>query len=282
MEARQSIRKGCQMKRIIHIEKAWFFAVFILLVPAVLANPVWAQCTLPATGQTECYDNQGPVPCPAVGFPGQDAETAYNAFSYTLVTDIPGQETVIDNNTELEWTQAAFPKMNWQQALQLADTLHWGGHDDWRMPNLKELQSLPSTRAAGRSIRSSGTSSRVSGRARRMSIRQTMFGSIRIRTMRNMDTPIKPGLMPSASSATAPEPRHRPKRRAGAASRSSSAEERYGDGNLIPFVEQTVACSGSAANRRPRRTPAPLPSIFVEIESFELFVAQFPSEEFHH
>jgi len=130
------------MKSIICLEKAWFFAVFILLVAASFPDPARAQCTLPATGQTQCYNNQGPVPCPAVGFPGQDAETAYNSFSYTLVTDIPGQETVVDDNTGLEWTQAAFPRMNWQQALQFCDTLQWGGYSDWRLPNAKELQSI--------------------------------------------------------------------------------------------------------------------------------------------
>ncbi len=131
------------MKRIIRIEKTWLFAVFILLILAVFSGaPAWAQCTLPATGQTECYDGQGIVPCPAVGFPGQDAETAYNPLSYTLVSNVPGQETVIDNNTGLEWTQAAFQAMPWQQALQFCDSLHWGGHGDWRLPNVKELQSI--------------------------------------------------------------------------------------------------------------------------------------------
>jgi len=93
------------MKRIIHIDKAWFFAVFILLIPAVFPSPVWSQCALPATGQTQCYDNQGPVACPAVGFPGQDAMTAYNPLSYTLVSNVPGRETIHDNVTCLEWSQ---------------------------------------------------------------------------------------------------------------------------------------------------------------------------------
>ncbi len=112
------------------------------LVLSTLLGLVSVQCTLPATGQTQCYDNRGPVPCPAVGFPGQDAATAYNPLSYTLVSNVPGQETVIDDNTGLEWTQAAFPAMPWQQALQFCDSLHWGGYGDWRLPKWHQIQDL--------------------------------------------------------------------------------------------------------------------------------------------
>ncbi|MFH1279432.1 MAG: DUF1566 domain-containing protein [Candidatus Eisenbacteria bacterium] len=119
---------------------------FMLIIPMLfVASPysgLYAQCTLPATGATQCSDENGWAPCPVLGFPGQDAETAYNQLSYTLVSAVPGQETVIDNNTGLEWTQISFPDMSWQEALQFCDTLNWGGKDDWRLPNVKELQSI--------------------------------------------------------------------------------------------------------------------------------------------
>jgi hypothetical protein len=32
--------------------------------------------------------------------------------------------------------------MNWRQALNYAEKLDYAGHDDWRLPNAKELQSI--------------------------------------------------------------------------------------------------------------------------------------------
>ena len=105
------------------MRKFLIVAVLLSFLPPVVV----AQCTLPATGQTQCYDDQGLALCPVVGFPGQDAETAYNPLSYTLVSDVEGQETVIDENTGLEWTQGVFLDLTWQEALHLCDSLHWGG-----------------------------------------------------------------------------------------------------------------------------------------------------------
>jgi len=116
--------------------------LLLFLLLAFTWNNAHAQCTLPATGQTQCYDTSGEVECPVPGFPGQDAETAYNSLSFTLVSTVSGQPTIRDNNTGLEWTQELFGPMNWQEALQFCDTLHWGGYDDWRLPNAKELQSI--------------------------------------------------------------------------------------------------------------------------------------------
>lgn len=51
--------------------------------------------------------------------------------------------TVTDNATGLTWQQSDSLKgMNWQQALVYANDLQLGGHDDWRLPTAKELQSI--------------------------------------------------------------------------------------------------------------------------------------------
>ncbi len=54
-----------------------------------------------------------------------------------------GDGTVTDRATGLMWQKADSEKgMNWQQALDYAEKLTLAGHDDWRLPNAKELQSL--------------------------------------------------------------------------------------------------------------------------------------------
>lgn len=51
--------------------------------------------------------------------------------------------TVTDRATGLQWQQAdSGIAMSWEAALAYADTLTLAGHDDWRLPNVKELQSL--------------------------------------------------------------------------------------------------------------------------------------------
>ena len=57
-----------------------------------------------------------------------------------------GDGTVTDRATGLMWQQSdSVQTKNWQQALQyVADlnTTRYKGHDDWRLPNVKELHSL--------------------------------------------------------------------------------------------------------------------------------------------
>ena len=63
-----------------------------------------------------------------------------------------GDGTITDRATGLTWMQKdsghlkAGPKqdgkMNWEQALRWVEGLHYAGHSDWRLPNIKELQSI--------------------------------------------------------------------------------------------------------------------------------------------
>jgi len=54
-----------------------------------------------------------------------------------------GDGTVTDRATGLMWQQADSGRgMDWAAALQYAETLTLAGHDDWRLPSAKELQSL--------------------------------------------------------------------------------------------------------------------------------------------
>jgi hypothetical protein len=54
-----------------------------------------------------------------------------------------GDGTVTDRATGLTWTKADSGKgMNWADALAYAESLELAGHDDWRLPDAKELQSI--------------------------------------------------------------------------------------------------------------------------------------------
>lgn len=67
-----------------------------------------------------------------------------------------GNGTVTDRATGLMWTKADSGKtMNWEKALEYAESLKLAGYDDWRLPNVKELQSIVDySRAPDASLRS--------------------------------------------------------------------------------------------------------------------------------
>jgi hypothetical protein len=127
------------------------------------ANPVSEESATGAypvvdTAQTTCYDSSGAIACPAAGQPfyGQDAQITGNAPGYTANGDPStgsGQGgTVTDNVTGLTWTQSpdlegdgdidAADKLPYPDALAYCQALSFAGHDDWRLPSIKELYSL--------------------------------------------------------------------------------------------------------------------------------------------
>lgn len=54
-----------------------------------------------------------------------------------------GDGTIKDNLTQLTWQKVPNTSIvTWEQALAYAEGLSLGGASDWRMPNIKELQSL--------------------------------------------------------------------------------------------------------------------------------------------
>ena len=64
-------------------------------------------------------------------------ETAINAF----IDNEDG--TVTDEATGLMWMEAdAGYAMEWDDALEYAENLEYAGYNDWRLPNIKELQSI--------------------------------------------------------------------------------------------------------------------------------------------
>lgn len=54
-----------------------------------------------------------------------------------------GDGTITDLSTNLMWQKADSNKaMNWEDALAYAENLTFANHEDWRLPNAKELQSI--------------------------------------------------------------------------------------------------------------------------------------------
>ncbi len=65
--------------------------------------------------------------------------TAYGQNSFVS----SGNGTITDNATGLTWMQFdSGTGMNWEAALSYCEALDYGGASDWRLPNVKELQSL--------------------------------------------------------------------------------------------------------------------------------------------
>ena len=63
-------------------------------------------------------------------------------FTVAHFTD-NGDGTIRDNYTGLTWQKnSSTTAMNWEAALAYAKTVTLGGKSDWRLPNIKELQSL--------------------------------------------------------------------------------------------------------------------------------------------
>ena len=94
------------------------------------------------TGQTECYDTNGySISCAGTG---QDGDLQKGvAWPDPRFTD-NDDDTVTDNLTGLMWAQNANADgiKTWEEALTYCNGLMLGEHTDWRLPNVKELQSL--------------------------------------------------------------------------------------------------------------------------------------------
>jgi hypothetical protein len=63
-----------------------------------------------------------------------------------------GDGTVSDTATGLTWQQGEAGAMTWEAALVYCENLDLAGHDDWRLPNRNELQSIVDYEKADPSI----------------------------------------------------------------------------------------------------------------------------------
>jgi pimeloyl-ACP methyl ester carboxylesterase len=143
------------------MSKKALFILFSIFIPTTLAFAGTVQ--LPQTGQTTCYNTSGTViDCTGTG---QDGELqAGVAWPNPWFTD-KGDQTMQDNLTGLVWAKdgnlmktrdpgfdsdstAGDGRITWQHALDYIKKLNqenYLGHNDWRLPNVNELESLVHT-----------------------------------------------------------------------------------------------------------------------------------------
>jgi hypothetical protein len=62
------------------------------------------------------------------------------SFDNTFIDN--GDGTITDTNSGLMWEQSGLTAASWTGALSYCDSLNLGGHNDWRLPDRNELQSL--------------------------------------------------------------------------------------------------------------------------------------------
>ena len=115
--------------------------------------PVPIPSELPATGQKLCHNRDGNViDCESQDFPGQDASYQSGCPIAGRFKD-NGDGTITDNCTGLMWqkdTADVNPdgkindadRLSWQDALKYCESLSFAGQADWRLPNIRELQSI--------------------------------------------------------------------------------------------------------------------------------------------
>ena len=151
--------------------------VFLLGVMCLVLPVTAFAGAVPDTGQTQCYDDAGNViACPSPGerFYGQDGNYAINPMSYTR---LDGGNMVQDNVTGLIWEvknnqdgvkdygnpRDADNTYTWYDPnpatnggyagadgdgtdtadfINALNSAHFGGYSDWRLPTIKELDSI--------------------------------------------------------------------------------------------------------------------------------------------
>jgi hypothetical protein len=113
-----------------------------LLTWRFLGGPAPVPIGLPATGQTKCYGATGAVSdCASADYPGQDGFHQAGCPMAGRFRD-NGDGTVSDLCTGLMWQKTMPGQYVWQDALKYCENLSLAGYTDWRLPNIKELQSI--------------------------------------------------------------------------------------------------------------------------------------------
>jgi hypothetical protein len=161
---------GCSCKQIIALSGLGPLAgkfgcnqqVMQVFIAALHAAPSDPGQQFPATGQTTCWDPTDTthpfdtIPCPGTGYDGDLQAGA------TLSYRDNSNGTITDNNTGLMWEKLCYEEpmpgttcpaehhmlttYTWEEAFEKIAALNttpcFAGHCDWRLPNVKELQSI--------------------------------------------------------------------------------------------------------------------------------------------
>jgi arylsulfatase A-like enzyme len=96
---------------------------------------------------------------------------AQNSMTHNYTNNL--DSTITDSDTSLMWTQMPSAAMTWEGAIAWAEGLTLGGYNDWRMPNIKELQTLTDYSLA---TTSGGTATNLKPCINRTMFAKTMSG----------------------------------------------------------------------------------------------------------
>ncbi len=120
--------------------------IFMFMAAAIFITGIAyaAPADLPETGQTKCYDSNNPaneIPCTNTGQDG-DLKKGVAWPSPRFTVDGTGL-CITDNLTGLMWVRTPGSTLRtWANALSDANGLSLCGYNDWRLPNVNELESL--------------------------------------------------------------------------------------------------------------------------------------------
>lgn len=139
-----------------HLKQITLCGAFII---SIFISPGSGSSTIPDTGITTCFNDEGiEIVCPEAGLPfhGQDAHYGPG----TLILTSNGDGTVSDNeHTTLMWEVKGIsdgsPDLSnpndpdnthsWSESsafISLLNASNYGGHTDWRLPTVKELETI--------------------------------------------------------------------------------------------------------------------------------------------
>jgi hypothetical protein len=74
-------------------------------------------------------------------YPGAYARCVRGTITQSIYVD-NGDGSITDTATNLVWQQTPYISKNWQDALSYCQNLELAGQTDWRLPNIRELQSI--------------------------------------------------------------------------------------------------------------------------------------------
>lgn len=130
----------------------------IVILCSTLIPDLSGAFIIPDTGITTCFDDKGlEIVCPEAGqaFHGQDAQ--YGPGAMILTSN--GDGTISDENTTLMWEVKGLsdgsPDLSnpndpdntysWSELpafISLLNSSSYGGYSDWRLPTVKELETI--------------------------------------------------------------------------------------------------------------------------------------------
>lgn len=121
------------------------FLIPLLATSLPLATVLAAPADLPKTGQTTCSDANGAtIDCANTGQDGElQSGVAWPNPRFTVGTDTTA-DCVTDRLTGLMWMRepGSLGAVDWGTALSLSNNLSLCGFSDWRLSNVREIESL--------------------------------------------------------------------------------------------------------------------------------------------